>query len=139
RQIDVGQRLRLHPLGRVDHQESALTGTERARNLVAEVDVARRVDEVDDVVLPGVRMIVQPYRLGFDGDAALALEVHLVEELILALAFGERAGRLEDAVGQGRLAVVDVRDDREVSDEAWVCGHFRDRRSIVYLMSKSDC
>ena len=55
-----------------------------------------------------------------DGDAALALEVHGVEDLRLHLARLQRAGHLEEAVGQRRLAVVDVRDDGEVADEALV-------------------
>ena len=51
-----------------------------------------------------------------DGDAALALEIHRVEDLRLHLARLQGAGDLEKAVRQRRLAVVDVRDDREVSD-----------------------
>ena len=55
-----------------------------------------------------------------DGDAALALEIHRVEHLRLHLARLQRAGHLEEAVGQRRLAVVDVRDDREVADALWI-------------------
>ena len=53
-----------------------------------------------------------------DRDAALALEVHGVEDLRLHLAGLQGAGELEEAIGQRRLAVVDVRDDREVADVA---------------------
>ena len=49
-----------------------------------------------------------------DGDAALALEIHGVEHLRLHLARLESAGELEEAICQRRLAMVDVRDDREV-------------------------
>jgi hypothetical protein len=57
---------------------------------------------------------------GLDGDAALALEVHGVEELLLGLAVGDGVGVLEQAVGEGGLAVVDVGDDGEVSDlQGW--------------------
>ncbi len=58
--------------------------------------------------------------MGLDGDAALALEVHGVEDLRLHLARLQRAGDLEEAVCERRLAVVDVRDDREVADETGV-------------------
>jgi hypothetical protein len=51
---------------------------------------------------------------GLDGDAALALQVHVVEDLLLELALGDGAGAHEQPVGQGALAVVDVGDDREV-------------------------
>ena len=52
-----------------------------------------------------------------DRDAPLAFEVHRVEDLRLHLARLQRAGELEEPVREGRLAVVDVRDDGEVTDE----------------------
>ena len=51
RQVGVGQRLRLDALRRVDQQQRALAGGQRARDLVREVDVAGRVDQVQDVGL----------------------------------------------------------------------------------------
>jgi methenyltetrahydromethanopterin cyclohydrolase len=60
--------------------------------------------------------------VGLDGDAALAFKVHGVEDLGLHLAGGQRAGQLEEPVGEGGLAVVDMRDDREVADVTWI--HF---------------
>ena len=51
RVIDVGQRLRLDALARIDHQQRALAGGERAVHLVGEIDVAGRVDQVEDVIL----------------------------------------------------------------------------------------
>src|SRR4029079_795089 len=62
---------------------------------------------------------------GLDGDAALAFQVHAVHELGLALAIGERVRRIEEAVGQRRLAMVYVGDDRKVADEAGGRGHER--------------
>ena len=47
---------------------------------------------------------------------ALALEIHRVEHLRLHLARLQRPGRLEKAIGQRRLAVIDVRDDGEVTN-----------------------
>ena len=54
--------------------------------------------------------------LRLDRDPALALEVHRVEQLVAHLALGDGLRQLEDAIGERRLAVVDVRDDREVAD-----------------------
>ena len=51
RLVDVGERLRLDALGCVDHEQRALAGGERARHLVGEIDVAGRVDQVEDVGL----------------------------------------------------------------------------------------
>jgi hypothetical protein len=58
--------------------------------------------------------------LQLDGDAALPLEVHVVEELRLHVALGDRLGGLEQSVRQRGLAVVDVCDDGEVADLARV-------------------
>src|SRR5262249_263067 len=48
RLINVGERLRFHALARVDHQQRALTGSERARDLVGEVDMARRIHQIEN-------------------------------------------------------------------------------------------
>ena len=81
-EVGVGERLRLDALARVDDQERPLAGGERSRDLVGEVHVAGGVDEVEHVVLAVLRLVVEPDRVLLDRDAALALEVHGVEELL---------------------------------------------------------
>ena len=73
--------------------------------------MAGGVDQVDGVALP-----VNADVLGLDGDAPLPFDVHGVEVLVTHLAGADSSGELEDAVGQGRLAVVDVGHDRQVPD-----------------------
>src|SRR6185295_2408916 len=85
-------------------------------------DVPGRVDEVQ-LVLDAVLRPREAYRLRLDGDPALALELHLVEELLLRLARGQRTREVQDAVGQGALPVVDVRDDGEVADALGIERH----------------
>ena len=114
--IDVRQRLRLDPLARVDHQERALACGERPRHLVGEVDVAGRVHEVEDIGLAVLGPVFEPHRLRLDGDAALALDVHGIEHLLDHVALRHRPGLLDEPVGERRLAMVDMGDDREVSD-----------------------
>ena len=116
RHIEVGQRLRLDALCRVDEQHRALARRERAGHLVGEVDVPGGVDEVQHVpaaVFAGPR---QPDRLALDRDAAFPLDVHPVQVLGAHVPAGDHAGELEHPVGKRRLAVVDVRDDAEVAD-----------------------
>ena len=78
--------------------------------------MAGRVDQVQVVGLTVGGVVLDPHRLRLDRDPALALEVHRVEHLRLHFLRIDGAGDLEDAVGQGGLAVVDVGDDREVAD-----------------------
>ena len=116
REVEVREGLRLDPLGGVDDQDGALAGGERARDLVGEVHVAGRVDEVERVLVPVARGVEQAHGVGLDGDAPLLLEVHGVEDLVHRLLGVHRAREGQQAVGQGGLAVVDVGDDREVAD-----------------------
>ena len=121
RQKGVGQSLGLHPWRGVDHQDGALAGGQAARHLVGEVHVAGSVDEVELVLLAVLGVVVDADGLGLDGDAPLALQVHAVEHLLAHLPLGHRVGDLQDAVGQGRLPVVDVGDDGEVADVLEAC------------------
>jgi len=143
-EVDVGEGLGLDALGSINDEEGAFAGGEGAGDFVGEVDVAGGVDEVELVGAGGERS--QWFRSsyeslrtnggrpegvrgpshadggGFDGDAALAFEVHGVEDLFGHLARGNGAGELEEAVGEGGFAVVDVGDDAEVADPPEV-GH----------------
>src|SRR3546814_3565385 len=116
RGVAVGHGLRLNALRGVDDQQRSFARGQRAADLVAEVDVAGGVDEVEVVDLPVARGVRQRYRLGLDGDAAFALDRVVGEHLGFHLPRGQASAPLDDSVGQGQLAVVDVGDDREIAD-----------------------
>ena len=114
--IGVRQRLGLNALRGVHDQKRALARGQAPRDLIVEVHMARRVDQIQDVRLAVVGVILQPDGAGLDGDAALALQLHRVEHLILHLALFDRVAFLQQAVRQRGLAVVDVRNDAEITD-----------------------
>ena len=122
--MDVGKRLGLDTLRGVDDEDRALARLEAAAHLVAEVDMARRVDEVEpvDETVMGAR-VLEPHRAGLDRDALLALEVHRVEDLAHHLTALDRVRQLEQPIGERRFAVIDVRDDREVAESVLRDGH----------------
>ena len=78
--------------------------------------MTRGVDDVDgDVAIFNGRV------LGQDGDALLALQVHRVHDAVLdvtllLLVHAESTLLEQHGVDEGRLAVVDVRDDRDVAE-----------------------
>ena len=113
--------LRLDALGRIDDEHGAFAGGERARHLVREVHVSRGVDEVELVGLTIVGVIGDADGVALDRDAAFALDVHGVEHLGIEVALLHGMGELEHAIRDGRFAVVDVRDDREVADMGGCC------------------
>ena len=88
----------------VDHEQAAL-------HLAAEVGVAGGVHDVQPDAL-----VVHGRLLGEDGDPLLALQVTGVQDAVDQRLVGtEGAGLAQQAIDQGRLAVVDVRDDRHVA------------------------
>ena len=78
--------------------------------------MARRVHQVQLISLAVISGIVEPDRLGLDGNATFPLDIHRVEHLRLHVAVGKAAAILDQTIRQGRLTVVDMGDDGEVSD-----------------------
>ena len=76
--------------------------------------MSRGVNQVERVFL-AVLHIIHLDCVALDGDAAFALQVHVVKNLGLHILAGNRVGVLEQPVGQRTLAVVDVRHDAEVA------------------------
>ena len=124
RLVDVRQRLRFDALAGVDDKERAFARGKRPVDLVGKVDVAGRVDQVQYVVIAVARLVFEADGLRLDGNAALALDIHGIEHLLLHLALFQPAGELNQPVGKRGLAVVDMRNDREVADILdWGGGH----------------
>ena len=76
-------------LGGIYDQQRTLAGGQCARDLVRKIHMTGGVNEVELVFLPVFRRVLHAYRVGFDGDAALAFQVHGIEHLGLHLARGE--------------------------------------------------
>ena len=123
RQMDVGERLRLDALGGVHDEDRALAGLQAVADLVGEVDVAGRVDEVQAVRLAVLGGVLEADGAGLDRDALLALEVHRIEDLARHLPRVDRVRQLQQSIGQGGFAVIDVGDDREVAQSVLGDGH----------------
>ena len=113
--VAVGDTLRLDTLGRIHHQQCPVAGGQRARHLVGEIHVPRRVDHVQLIALAVTRAVVERDALRLDRDPAFALQLHRVEHLRLHFAVGEAAAQLDEPVSEGRFAVVNVRDDGKVT------------------------
>lgn len=53
--------------------------------------------------------------VAFDSDTALFLQVHIVQNLVLHIAFVHRTGYLEHTIRQRTFAVIDVCNDAKIS------------------------
>ena len=119
--VDIGQRLRLDPLGAVDDQQRALDRAHRAADLIGEIHMAGRVDQVEDVFLAIIGHVVDADGVGLDGDAALTLDIHGVQQLLFHVPVLDGASGLDEAVSERGFPVVDMGDDREIADMGEVC------------------
>ena len=121
RELVAGSRsdgLRLHALRGVDDQNRALAGLEGFLHFIVEIDMPGRVDEVQHELLFDALCILVRVEHGnrrcLDGDAAFALQIHVIEHLVVELTLGNSPSAHQQAVGKRALSVVNVGDDREV-------------------------
>ena len=115
RKVSVGKSLRLDALRCVHNEKRAFASAERARNLVVEVDVSGCVDKVEFVSFAVVRFVVKLYCARFYGYTALALDIHIIEYLLLHIARGDALRFFKDSVGKGAFAVVYMCNNRKIS------------------------
>ena len=93
--------------------------------------MARGVDQVQGIGFAIVD-IVHLDGVALDGDAFLPFQVHVIQDLIGHLPFGNRSGMLQKAVGQGTFTVVDVGDDAKIAQVL----HRKDTRPDIDLKSE---
>ena len=83
--------------------------------------MARRIDQIKNILVPVLRPVDKPHGLGLDRDAPLPLKLHIVKHLILHLSVRQKPGLFNDPVRQRGFAVIDVRDYTKISDFTLVC------------------
>ncbi len=116
RKICVGEGLSLNALRSVNNQKRTLARGERTRNLIVEVNVTRGVNEIELICFSVLRFVIKLDGVGFDCYSALAFKVHVVKQLLGHVSFCNGIGQLKEPVGEGGLAVVNVSDNRKISD-----------------------
>ena len=108
-----GLRLRLDARHRIEHRDSAVEHAKRPLDFRREINMARRIDDIDPVIAPETRR-----RRGRDRDAALLFLLHPVHHgspLVDLTELVGDAGVEEDALGRRGLAGIDVRHDADVA------------------------
>ena len=100
REISIRERLRFHALRSVHHQQRAFARLQTARNFVGKIHVARRIDQIELIPVAVVGLVIEPHRVRFDGDAALAFQIHRVEHLRHHFTLRKGPGGLQKPVRQ---------------------------------------
>ena len=84
--------------------------------------MAGRIDKIELIGFAIVCLVIQRDALRLDRNATFAFQVHRIEHLRLHLPVIKAAGSLDQPVGKCGLAVIDVGNDREISDVLEVHG-----------------
>ena len=83
--------------------------------LVREIDVARCIDQVQNIRFAILAIVQHPDSVELDGDPTLPLQFIGVENLLTHVSLVESASRLEQSISQRRFTVVDMRDNTKVA------------------------
>ena len=70
----------------IHNQQASLASRQRPRDLIAEVNVPRRVDEVQRIQLPIRCCVPHAGLIQFNGDPPLPLQIHAIKKLGLCKA-----------------------------------------------------
>ena len=115
-QIGVCQSLSLNTLRGINYQQGTLAGRQGTGNFVVKVYMTRSIDQVKVIGLAIFCSIVYFYSTGLDGNAALTLQLHVVQQLILHLSLADGGGFLQNTVSQGGFAVVNMSNNGKITD-----------------------
>ena len=85
--------------------------------------MARRVDQIEHIVLAVLGLIIKAHGVGLYGNAAFTLQIHGVENLVNHLAVGNRTTKLDQAISECGLAMINMGDDGEIADLRRFSGH----------------
>ena len=124
-----GLGLRLNAFLAVEDGHGAIEHAQRTLHLGGEVDVARGVDDVDLELLARVVGLTVPEtggRSGLDRDATLLLlrhEVHRRSAIVRLADLVVLTGVVQNTLGGGGLAGIDVRHDADVANLIQVAKH----------------
>jgi len=104
-------RLRHRAFDRIDKKKHGVDHRQNALDFTTEVGMARGIDDIDPIAVPADRGVLRENR-----DAPLPLQIVRVENPVRHRGAGiERTRLLEQLVDERRLAVIDMRDDRDVT------------------------
>ena len=105
-------RLRLRPIVRIDNEQHAVHHFHDPLDFAAEIGVARRIDDVDPITVPLKSCVLRA-----NGDSFFALEIHRIHHALFNLLIGAKRARLaQQLIDQRGLAVIDVRNDGDITD-----------------------
>ena len=97
---------------RIDDQKGPIHHFHDSLHLTAEIGVARRIDDINSITVPLERGVLRANRNSF-----FPLEVHRIHHPLFDLLVGAKsAGLAQQLIDKGGLAVINVRNDGNVTN-----------------------
>src|SRR5574344_1251937 len=78
--------------------------------------MAGGVDKVELIGFTVTGLVVERNAVGLDGDTAFAFKIHGVQHPRSHFALAQAAANLDQAIGQGGFAMVDMGNDGKITD-----------------------
>ena len=104
--------LRLRPIVRINDEQHAVHHFHDPFDFAAKIGMTRRINDVDPITVPLERCVLRANR-----DSFLTLKIHRIHHPLLDLLIGtERARLAQQLIDQRRLAVINVRNNGNVTD-----------------------
>ena len=116
RLINVCKRLGLDALGGVNHEHRALAGGKCAGNFIIEIDVARSINQIENIKLAVLRFIIQADGLCLNSNSALPFQLHIIQNLSFHFSLRQDACQFKNSVCQGRFSMVDMCNNTKIPD-----------------------
>ena len=98
--IHVSERLSFYALSCVHDEYRTVTRRQRPGDFIVKVDMAGRIDQIENILFPVVSLVYRPDSLCLDRNSPFSLQIHIIKDLTLHFTLCEKAGHLNDAVGQ---------------------------------------
>ncbi len=97
----------------INNQNSPLTSSQRTGNFIRKINVARSINEVKEKFF-FAQAVAQTGRGQFNGDPPLAFNRVGIQKLGLHFSRSDAMRKLQQSVGQGRFAVVNMGNNTKV-------------------------
>jgi hypothetical protein len=78
--------------------------------------MARGIDQIENILFSILGAVGKGDGLALDGDSPLALNVHIIEDLVFEVPLVYHASVLDEAVCKGRFPVIDMSDNTEITN-----------------------
>ena len=105
----------LNTLRSINHQQSTFAGSNGTRNLIREIDMSRRVNQIQNVFF-SIQYVFHLNGMAFNGNAPFTLQVHAVEYLLLGIPCADSPRDFQQSVGKGAFTMINMSYNAKIPD-----------------------